>query len=392
MPETEPIVPTPVPTEKPVFVSIEIDVTIEGLENQDIAEIQLLPGMEITADALASVEKTLPRLTVSNEVTKVSAKDIPTGMYMLMVYAPPSYFREPQGYLFRVSETGVVLTSDLPFRFKLIPPSAQKLPPCRDFGTKNDTLEATSTTAAGLPSESQQEVCMAEGIIDLSSPRNQLRPEGQGTSGILAADYHYAGPKTFQDNKGVWGRNYVVDPNVTHDGSANQFVAERVYADNGTKWIEAGWSEDSWKDERQYIYVMDSVGYTSIYFPQYQISRGSAVRTEVYYNSSVNKWRALYYIGNSQWAVLREVSLGFTTADNGYNRGEAYTANGIHPILPPSGFDEGYLSVNGVWSYWDTRYATDVREDPPYECDMLTQYYRFNIHSPVIYLPLVIKN
>lgn len=375
---------------KPVLVTIAIDVTVEGLENQDVAEIQLLPGMEKTVADLASIEKTLPRLAVSNVATEISVKDIPTGTYMLMVHAPSSYFREPQGYLFRVSETGIVLTSDLLFHFKLIPSSAQSLPPCRDFETKNDSPDSTSTI--DIPFEAQNEICMAEGIVDLSSPRNQIRPKEQGTSRPLVGEYHYAGPKTStQNNKGVWGRNYVVDPNVIHDGSASQFVAERVYADNGTRWMEAGWSEDSWKDERQYIYVMESVSHTNIYFPQYQISRGSAIETEVYYNSTVGKWRALYYLGNNQWAVLREVSLGFITADNSYNQGEVYTANGIHPILPPSGFDKGYLLIDSTWRYWDTRYATDVWEYLPYECDMLTQYYRFNIHSPVVYLPLVMK-
>ena len=47
----------------------------------------------------------------------------------------------------------------------------------------------------------------------------------------------------------------MVDPIINHDGSYNQFVAERVYADNGSNWMETGWKEDSWKDNRQYVYV-----------------------------------------------------------------------------------------------------------------------------------------
>ena len=391
-PDTKPIEPTSATTEKPVFVTITIDVTVNGLENQDVAELKLVAGTEKTATILSRTGTLLPTSLVTNKTTKISAY-IPVGVYLLIVDSPPSYLREPQGYLFLVSETGMARTSRMPFHFELIPPSAQTLPPCRQSNVQNDLTVSTS-----VPSDisfSVQEVCIAEGIIDLSDPRNQLRLNESNTSSPLTERYHYAGPITYQDNKGVWGRNNVVDPNVVHDGSPSQFVAERVYVDNGTSWIEAGWSEDSWKDERQYVYVMDSVGYTSIYFPEYMLTTGSPVETKVYYNSSVNKWRALYYLGNSQWAVLREVSLGFITADHGYNMGEVYTDNGIHPILPPSGFDKGYLLIDGVWKYWNSRYATDVWEWPPdespYECDMLTQYYRFIIHSPVIYLPLVLN-
>jgi hypothetical protein len=54
--------------------------------------------------------------------------------------------------------------------------------------------------------------------------------------------------------------------------------------------------------------------------------------------------------------------------------------------------DVGYLLIGGVWRLWDTRYLTEEAEDSPYQCDMINQYYRFTIHSPVIFLPLVVKN
>jgi len=53
--------------------------------------------------------------------------------------------------------------------------------------------------------------------------------------------------------------------------------------------------------------------------------------------------------------------------------------------------DMGYLLIGGVWRTWDTRYLTDEAEDFPYQCDMINQYYSFTIHSPVIFLPLVMK-
>jgi len=92
--------------------------------------------------------------------------------------------------------------------------------------------------------------------------------------------------------------------------------------------------------------------------------------------------------------LLAEESLGFATADHGYNRGEIYTADGVHPILPLSGFDKGYLLIDGVWRFWDDRYSAQTRvdADPPYQVDMISRFYRFNIHSPIVFVPLVLKN
>ena len=91
---------------------------------------------------------------------------------------------------------------------------------------------------------------------------------------------------TFQDNQGVWGRNHVVDPNVGHPGTAHRFVAERVYANDasGDHWMEAGWAEVWWRDDRQYIYEFDSVNDQWVFFDEYELAPGSAVETDVQYD------------------------------------------------------------------------------------------------------------
>ena len=61
-------------------------------------------------------------------------------------------------------------------------------------------------------------------------------------------------------------------------------------------------------------------------------------------------------------------------------------------FLPVSRLDRGYLNIDGAWRIWDLRWDTDVRRDSPYQCDTMDEYYRFNIHSPVIFLPLVMRN
>lgn len=113
---------------------------------------------------------------------------------------------------------------------------------------------------------------------------------------------------------------------------------------------------------------------------------------KVEYRPDVGTWWALYHLGGSHWGLLAEESLGFATADHGYNRGEVHTADGVHPILPISGFDKGYLKIDDIWRIWDTRYWTEIARNAPYQCNMLNRYYRFNIHSPTVFIPLVLKN
>ncbi|MFC1878558.1 hypothetical protein ACFLZW_01470 [Chloroflexota bacterium] len=234
---------------------------------------------------------------------------------------------------------------------------------------------------------------MAEGLVDTAMQivSGQVRSNPNSPD---SGNYYYAGPRTTQDNQGVWGRFYVVDPLIVQGMGYDQFIAERVYADNGSNWMEAGWTEKSWLDDRQYIYTNDSNISGSIIFDEYAISSGSEVETRVYYNSEVGKWRATYHLGGGYWAVLREEDIGFSIANNGYNRGEAWESIGILPLLPLSMFDKGYLLIDGTWRIWDTRYDTDVagyNEDDSYRCDMISEFHRFNIHSPIIFLPIVIK-
>ena len=306
--------------------------------------------------------------------------------------APALYFRDPAGYLFQVQNGQIVHRPGFVFQFRLVPPSAQALPPCREFERSLTSVSEVPSRAEAIPQSTQQDVCWAERTVDISSPPKQ--PERPREMGTLSEGYHYVGPITYQDNQGVWGRNTVVDPNVPHPGPAgNRFVVERVYANTTwDRWIEAGWGEVSWRDDRQYIYEFDSFNDTWVFFDEYNLISGSRVETDVQYDSNLGMWKARYHLGGGYWRVLMTADIGFTIASQGYNRGEVYTADGVHPILPLSGFDVGYLLIDSVWRIWDTRYWTEVARNEPYECDMLTQYYRFNIHSPIVFIPLVLKN
>lgn len=374
--------------------TLTIEVDIEGLEGKYPAEVQLLADTAQTTACLSSYRTELPHLNVRNGRHSITVIDIPDGFYKLAMNAPAPHFRDPAGYLFQVQNGQIVRRPKFVFQFRLVPPSAQALPPCREFERSLTSVSEVPPRADAIPQSTQQDVCWAERTVDISSPPKQ--PErAETTLGILNSGYHYIGPVTTQNNQGVWGRNTVVDANVPHPGPAgNRFVVERVYADNGDRWMEAGWAEVSWRDDRQYIYEYDYVHNVWTFFDEYVLVPGSQVETDVQYDANLGMWKARYYLGGNYWRVLAMADLGVTVADRGFNRGEVFTADGVHPILPLSGFDKGYLLIDGAWRFWDDRYSVQTRvdADPPYQVDMISRFYRFNIHSPIVFIPLVLKN
>lgn len=389
--------PLPLPLPCPSttkWATLTIEVKVEGLKGKHVAELQLLPDSSQTATCLPVHGTRLPELSVRNGSRSVTITDIPDGSYKLIVDAPANYFRDPAGYLFQVKDGQIVRHPSFVFRFQLVPSTEQDLPPCREFEEKFTPPPSDPMPGArDIPADTQKDACRAERTVDISTPPK--RPERPHETGVLNVGYHYAGPMTFQDNQGVWGRNTVVDPNVPHPGPAgNRFVVERVYANDTSwdLWIEAGWGEVSWRDDKQYIYEFDSVNDQWVFFDEYELTPGSVVETDVQYDPSQGMWKARCHLGGGYWRVLATENLGFAPADHGFNRGEVYTADGVHPILPLSGFDKGYLLIDGVWRLWDGRYWTAVARDDPYQCDMITLYYRFNIHLPIVFIPLVLKN
>jgi len=376
------------------WASLSIEVEVDGLRGKHTAKLQLLADTSQTAACLSVRGTKLSQRSVRNGGSSITVTEIPDGFYKLTIDAPTIYFRDPAGYLFQVKDGQIVRRPGFVFRFRLVPSAEQDLPPCREFEKRfTPPSSDTSLSAEDIPADTQKDACRAERTVDISTPPK--RPERPRETGVLDAGYHYVGPMTTQDNQGVWGRNTVVDPNVPHPGPAgNRFVVERVYANDASwdHWIEAGWGEVSWRDDRQYIYEFDTVNNTWIFFDEYNLTSGSRVETDVQYDPNLGMWKARYHLGGGYWRVLMTADIGFTTASQGYNRGEVYTADGVHPILPLSGFDKGYLLIDGVWRIWDTRYWTAIARNDPYQCDMLTQYYRFNIHSPIVFIPLVLKN
>lgn len=400
-PYPPPPTPAPSPTPSPAcppqirWRPFEAEIEVEGLPGAERAMLRVQPVLEEISACLAARGVVLPEMAFGNGRHRLQLQEIPDGAYYkLEVQAPPSFFRNPAGYLFQVQDGQIVHRPGFAFRFRLVPPAEQDLPPCREFEKRfTPPSSEPALNVTDIPADTQKDACRAEGTVDISTPPKQ--PERPREMGTLSVGYHYVGPMTYQDNQGVWGRNTVVDPNVPHPGPAGaRFVAERVYANDTSwnRWMEAGWAEVSWRDDRQYIYEFDTVNNTWIFFDEYSLAPGSRVETDVQYDPNLGMWKARYHLGGGYWRVLMTADIGFTTASQGYNRGEVYTADGVHPILPLSGFDVGYLLINGVWRIWDPRYLTDIARDAPYQCDMIEEYHRFNIHSPIVFIPLVLKD
>lgn len=270
-----PLPPPPLCPSTTNWTTPAIEVRIEGLDEKDSAGLQVLADTPQTVACLSQRETRLPQLVVRNGGRTITVTEIPDGFYELMVDAPAHYFRDPAGYLFQVKNGQIVRRPGFVFQFHLVPPSEQGLPPCREFEREFTSLSSDPLPMAeAISAETQKDVCWAERTVDISGPPKQ--PERPREVGVSSIGYHYVGPMTFQDNQGVRGRNAVVDPNVPHPGPAGyRFVVERVYANNASwdRWMEAGWAEVSWRDDRQYLYEFDSVNNTWVFFDEYALAR-----------------------------------------------------------------------------------------------------------------------
>lgn len=282
--------PTPAPSPTPSVAcppqtrwgTFEADVEVEGLPGAARAMLRVRPILGEIAACLAARGITLPEMAFGNGRHRLQLQEIPDGAYYkLEVQALPSYFRDPAGYLFQVQDGQIVRRPGFVFRFRLVSPAEQDLPPCREFEKFTPPPSDLAPGVGDIPADTQKDACRVEGTVDISTPPKQ--PERPRETGVLDAGYHYAGPMTTQDNQGGWGRNIVVDPNVPHPGPAgNRFVVERVYANDASwdHWIEAGWGEVSWRDDRQYMSLTPS------------IMRGSSLTSTIWLRD--REWKPMY--------------------------------------------------------------------------------------------------
>jgi len=108
----------------------------------------------------------LPEMALGNGHHRFQLKEIPDGAYYkLEVQGPPSYFRDPAGYLFQVNEGQIVHRPGFVFRFRLVSPAEQDLPPCRELEKRfRPPAFRPVSKAADIPVDTQRDAYRAERI------------------------------------------------------------------------------------------------------------------------------------------------------------------------------------------------------------------------------------
>jgi hypothetical protein len=391
--------PSPTPPACPPGVqwkSFEAHVKLEGLSKGERVLLRVRPANDRAAACLKEHRVTLPETALGNGRLYFQLPKIPDGAYFKMeIQASSGYFRNPAGYLFQVKDGQITKHPENIFYFRIEPPSEHRLPPCPQ--------QHIHPTSSGTQLETSV-VCRAEPFIDLSAPSKQPASQESKLDAFRSNYiYRYVGPQTTQDNQGVLGRRYVVDTSIDHHiwpwnrQTVTEYSYARSYPDtpggSDWRWMEAGWSEVSWRDDKQYVYQYDSNTRQWHFFDQFVLETGSPVETKVEYRPDKNTWWALFHLSGNEWSVLAEEDLGFSIADSSYNWGEIYLENDNSPtpILPLSRFDIGELKINNRWRLWNDDFFTQtiVDEYPPYQVDMIERFHQFNIHSPVIFLPFI---
>lgn len=98
-------------------------VTINGLQSDDEAELQILP--ELAVD-----QKPIYQYTIKGDITTLTTDIIVTledDYYKLVLQAPCKYFHDPRSYLFMVYQSQLINPGKKPIIFDLIPPEKQSI-------------------------------------------------------------------------------------------------------------------------------------------------------------------------------------------------------------------------------------------------------------------------
>jgi hypothetical protein len=198
--------------------------------------------------------------------------------------------------------------------------------------------------------------------------------------------YHYAGFRTTGDWEGGKIDTEVSNPSVDHSVS-DQFVVSRVLpvsSSNGN-WIEAGWSEVSWRTGRN-VYTYRSSQGNWVFYPGYNLNGGSYYPFRSYYcnagTSGRDECAEIYWSG--QWQLLDYDD--HTCRLNGNNNCEVEEFVEVHTgdnqAHPDIDGDNAIEMVNttllnnaGNWNSWTAN--SSQGQGPAYDTCHEQNYYRF---------------
>lgn len=196
--------PTPHPSPTPSaacpaqtrWIAFAAGIEVEGLSGAERAMIRMKPADKDITVCLEERGVVLPESALGNGRHRIQLQEIPDGAYYrLEVQGPPSFLRSPAAYLFQVQDGQILRRPGYTLQFQLVPPAKQELPPCREFEKRfTPPITETPPRVGDIPADTQEDVCQAEGTIDLSAPPKQ--PEGSRGRSVASTGYHYIGPVT----------------------------------------------------------------------------------------------------------------------------------------------------------------------------------------------------
>ena len=102
--------------------SIQMTVTVNGLEKGEEAVLGLLPEPDTAEEVL--FEQTI-RSDGEGSITVDICTSLKDGYYQLLLEAPDKYFRDPKGYSFQVYQSKIVNPYGRSIVFDLIPPPSE---------------------------------------------------------------------------------------------------------------------------------------------------------------------------------------------------------------------------------------------------------------------------
>ncbi|MFC1878557.1 hypothetical protein ACFLZW_01465 [Chloroflexota bacterium] len=114
------ITPSIVPTDEPELASISIEISVDGLISGDLAQASLHSFTEDTEAQVKSMDEELPSIRLGNGEQSIHAEKIPIGVYKLTIQTSSEYFRNPKGFIVRVTEAGVALSPNQILHFNVV--------------------------------------------------------------------------------------------------------------------------------------------------------------------------------------------------------------------------------------------------------------------------------
>jgi hypothetical protein len=371
--------PTSIPAvteEKQTFSSINFDISVDGLNDSDVAEFQLVPELPITKKYFTELKIVLPFTRAQNGNQTIKWQNIPVGNYRLILSAPSEYFREPKGYLVSVTEPfNIEKPSSIVVHFDLIPPTKQQYPLCRFVTSKN---------TANQPIK-----CMEERLAVLLA--TSLKPAILPKVPLLDGYYHYSQVYSLSSHLGIRSNITVTNPDIPHGFVFSNHALCHIYAAiYPDQWIETGWAEASWADDKQFVFEYDTNQNDWNVYDDIVIEPGAELMAKVewLYN---NTWQASVVV-NDLMHILKTVDVGFTQTNfvaNGFETASRITDDPRR--MPPAHFSQAMLSNGSEWLEWNSSNTgpTFTNVNPPYEIHVAEEFSDFVAGSPYSYLPLL---